>query len=124
MLTSLVGEGFSSKSSANTNGTPLWREASTKRGPKYKGSLSRQSAIRPAVQSARVTELATSGNLDEAQKVILESPRHAINVITWNTLLKHLLRTGKYKQTFKMYNEVCPSFIVVSYLNSLLLLFV
>lgn len=73
---------------------------------KYSHPLARQSAIRPAVQSARIKDLAKQGKFDEAVKLVYTAPRRTLNTSTWNTLLSVLMDAEKRKEAYKAYIEV------------------
>ena len=73
---------------------------------RYTTPLARQSAVRPAVQSARVKDLAEQGKHEEAIKLVYTAPRHTVDTPTWNTLLSVLMAAGKRKEAYRVYIEV------------------
>ena len=88
---------------ATMKGTKKW---SSKGSGKYKNSLAAQSAVRPAVQAARVKEICETEGVDAGIAFVTSCPIDTVNSVVWNTLISRLMRAEKRKRAYDMFIEV------------------
>jgi len=54
----------------------------------------------------RLVKLCEEGELNEAIEQLKEMPHDAQDVACWNTIMKHALKDGRYKQAYQLFIEV------------------
>ena len=82
------------------------KNRSSKRSEKYGNPLAAQSAIRPAVQAARVKEICETEGVDAGIAFVTSCPIDTVNSVVWNTLISRLMRAEKRKRAYDMFIEV------------------
>lgn len=68
-------------------------------------SSSRQ-LLDPFVLAKRLRHLSNSERLDEALDILYKSPRDAVNVVVWNTMISCCLTRHQVSKVFRLYYEV------------------
>ena len=103
-----VGKGGDPAESAPRESKAVFKQRA--REHKFEHPIAAQQTLRPAVQAARVKELAEKYSPESAIELVFTAPRHTVDVVTWNTLLSVLMKAQKRKKAYKTYVEVRFSF--------------
>lgn len=69
--------------------------------------------LTPVVLSARIAKLAEQGRLQEAIDMVRNSPPDAQNAAVWSTLITLVMSQKKYKEAYKLFNDVRHFFFYI-----------